>query len=64
MQSDMLEKARKYRDENTHYAKNWEEFEDIANNKIGFIKAMWCQDEKCEDEIREKNRFNIPLYAI
>ena len=54
MQSDMLEKARKYRDENTHYAKNWEEFEDIANNKIGFIKAMWCQDEKCEDEIREK----------
>ena len=54
MQSDMLEKARKYRDENTHYAKNWEEFEDIANNKIGFIKAMWCQDEKCEDEIKEK----------
>ena len=20
----------------------------------GFIKAMWCGDEKCEDEIKEK----------
>ncbi len=54
MQSDMLEKARKHISDNTHYAKNWEEFEEIANNKIGFIKAMWCQEEDCEEDIKEK----------
>ena len=25
---------------------------DIADNKPGFIKAMWCGDEACEEEIK------------
>ena len=54
MQSDMLKRAKKHRDEHTYIARNWEEFKEIANNKPGFIKAMWCKDEKCEEEIKEK----------
>ena len=54
MQSDMLERARKHRDEHTYIAKTMEELEDIAANKPGFIKAMWCQDEECENKIKEK----------
>lgn len=54
MQSDMLERARKHRDEHTYIAKTMEEMEDIAANKPGFIKAMWCQDEECENKIKEK----------
>ena len=34
-------------------AKNMEEMIDIANNKQGFIKAMWCGDEACEDKVKE-----------
>ena len=26
---------------------------DIANNQSGFIKAMWCGDEACENKIKE-----------
>ncbi len=54
MQSDMLERARRHRDTHTYVARSMEEFEKIINEKPGFIKAMWCQDESCEKEIKEK----------
>lgn len=54
MQADMLERARKHRDSHTYVATNMEEFEDLVANNPGFIKAMWCQDEACEKEIKDK----------
>ena len=39
--------------EKTHVAHNFEEFCDIAENKPGFIKAMWCGDVECEEKIKE-----------
>ncbi len=38
----------------TFVAKNYEEFLDIAENKLGFIKAMWCGDSACEDKIKDE----------
>ena len=52
IQKDMLEKARAHRDANTHTAKNWDEFKDIIENRQGFIKAMWCGETACEEEIK------------
>ena len=54
MQTDMLERARKHRDSHTYVATNMEEFEELIANKPGFVKAMWCQDEACEKEIKDK----------
>lgn len=54
IQKDMYEKALKHREENTHVAKNWDEFLDIINNKQGFIKAMWCGETECEEAIKEE----------
>ncbi len=53
MQSDMLQKARKHRDEHTYEAKTYDEFKDIIENKSGFVKAMWCGDLACEMKIKE-----------
>ena len=53
MHNDMLERARKHRDAHTYVATNYEEFKDIAENKPGFIKAMWCGDEACENKIKD-----------
>lgn len=53
MQSEMLERARKHRDENTFTASTYEEFKDTIQNKPGFVKAMWCGDEACELKIKE-----------
>lgn len=49
----MFEKAKSFRNNNTHDALNMEEFKDIEENKTGFVRAMWCGDSKCEEKIRE-----------
>ena len=54
--------ALKNREERTWVAHNWEEFLEIADNKSGFIKAMWCGDEECENKIKE--RTNIKSRCI
>lgn len=54
MQVEMLERARKHRDSHTYTAQNYEQFKDIAANKQGFIKAMWCGDRACEEKIKEE----------
>jgi len=54
IQKDMLEAARVRRDEATYTALTKEEFEQIFAEKTGFVKAMWCGEQACEDEIKEK----------
>lgn len=54
IQKDMLERARAHRDSHTYTARNMEELEEILNSKPGFVKAMWCGDQACEDTIKEK----------
>ena len=52
IQKDMLETARAHRDSHTYTAKNWEEFVDTINNRPGFVKAMWCGETECEENIK------------
>ena len=54
MQKEMLERARAHRDSHTYTAVNYDEFKDIIANKPGFVKAMWCGDQACEDKIKEE----------
>ena len=53
MQKEMLERARAHREAHTYKAANYDEFKDIIANKPGFVKAMWCMDEACENKIKE-----------
>jgi len=34
-------------------AHSYDEFLDIAENKPGFIRAMWCGDSECEDKLKD-----------
>ena len=52
IQKDMLEAARAHRDSHTFTATTWDEFVDTVNNKPGFIKAMWCGETECEENIK------------
>ncbi len=49
----MLEKARAHRDSHTYEARTYEEFKETIETKPGFVKAMWCGDQACEDKIKE-----------
>ena len=53
VQNNMFEIARTFRDEHTADVHNMEELEKQVNG--GYAKAMWCGEQTCEDEI--KNRF-------
>ena len=51
---ELVERASKNLAEKTHTAKSLEEFLDVAENKPGFIKAMWCGDAACEEAIKDR----------
>ena len=53
IQKDMLERARAHRDAHTYDAVTPEEFAKIAEEKPGFIRAMWCGSQECEDKLKE-----------
>ena len=54
IQKDMLERARAHREAHTYIAKNMEEMGAILTNTPGFVKAMWCGCQECEDKIKEE----------
>ena len=54
IQKDMLERARTHRETHTYDAYSKEEMKDIADNRPGFIRAMWCGCRECEDAIKEE----------
>ena len=56
MQKDILEAHKKFTLENTHLAETYSEFKDIMKNQRGFIKAFWCEDAKCESEIKDETK--------
>ena len=50
----LLNKAKANLEEKTYTAHNFEEMKDLAENKPGLIKAMWCGELACEEKIKEE----------
>lgn len=53
MQADLLAKAKAHLDSHISDAHNYEEFKQIAEEKTGFIRGMWCESLECELKIKE-----------
>ena len=53
IQKDMYNKALKRRNEMIYEASNYEEMNELSK-KPGFIKVNWCEDETCENKIKEE----------
>ena len=52
MQKDMFEKAKTFLEAHINTATTMDEMNEKFNENLGFIKAMWCGDEACEEEIK------------
>ena len=52
IQKDLYDKAKKFMDEHIYEATSIDEMKKSFEEKNGFVKAMWCGSEKCEDEIK------------
>ena len=51
----LYEKALKNRENRTYACTSIEEIKNVLAEKgDGFIKAMWCEDEACEDKVKEE----------
>lgn len=50
----LYQKALERREQMTYNALSMEELCDIADHKPGFIKAMWCGNRECEDQLKEQ----------
>ena len=50
----LYQKAIERRAAMTFTARDYAELKDIADNKPGFIKAMWCGDRECEDKLKDE----------
>ena len=50
----MYQKALDNRNRRTYACTTLDEITKSLENGDGFVKAMWCGDEACEDEIKEK----------
>ncbi|MET7019707.1 proline--tRNA ligase [Bacillus mycoides] len=50
----LFSKAKVFRDESTYSVTNFGEMKKIADEKQGFIKAMWCGELACEEKLKEE----------
>ena len=53
IQQNMYKICEENKEKKTNIAHNMEEFQKVINDNQGYIKAMWCGSEECEEKIHE-----------
>ncbi len=65
IQANLYEKAKRFREENTHEVNTWEEFKAaIDSNVPGFLYAHWDGSTETEDKIQEETKATIRCIPI
>ncbi len=59
IQNDMYQKAKQFRDDNTHIVDSYDELKDVVENKNGFALAHWDGSEETEKKIQEETKATI-----
>ena len=64
IQADLLERARRFRDDHTLKTTSRDEFRRVLEGRPGYIVAPWCGREECEAKIKTDTQAtirNLPL---
>lgn len=56
IENNLLKRSEDFTQKNTHSVNSYKEFKEIIKIKRGFIRAFWCEDEKCEVKIKEETK--------
>jgi prolyl-tRNA synthetase len=59
IQSNIYQKAHKFREESTHHVDSYQEFKEVLESKGGFIYAHWDGTSETEDKIKEETKATI-----
>jgi prolyl-tRNA synthetase len=61
IQNNLLDRAKKFLQENIFTVKTYDEFKKVLKEKGGFIRASWCSNSKCEQEIKDETGATIRI---
>ena len=61
MQKGLLEKSRRFREENTHIIDDYDQFKRQLEDQGGFFNAHWCGSADCEQKIKDETKATIRL---
>lgn len=64
IQHSLYEKARRFMEDNTHEAGDYEEFKKFMKEKRGFIWAFWDENPECEKKIKEETKATTRLLPL
>ncbi|MDZ4132964.1 MAG: His/Gly/Thr/Pro-type tRNA ligase C-terminal domain-containing protein, partial [Dethiobacteria bacterium] len=59
IQADMLERAIRFREDNTRSCSDYEEFKQLIEEKRGFIVSPWCGNSECEEKVKNDTKATI-----
>ena len=59
IQSNLLQRATKYRDDHITSVDTWEEFINVLDNKTGFVLAHWDGTAETEEKIKDQTKATI-----
>jgi prolyl-tRNA synthetase len=59
IQNSLFNKAKKLLEEDTATVKTYEEFQQVLQNKGGFLRASWCGNSTCEEKIKDETGATI-----
>ncbi|MCA6078053.1 proline--tRNA ligase [Fulvivirga sedimenti] len=64
IQANIYKRALAFREENTHFVDNYEEFKNLLDEKGGFIWAHWDGTPETEEKIKEETKATIRCIPI
>ena len=59
IQNNLFDTAKKFRNDNTYHANNWEEFKNLISKDSGFVYAHWDGTKETEQIIKNKTKATI-----
>jgi len=62
--SNLLDRATRFRDENTHQVDSYESFKEVLENKGGFLRVYWAGSSEDEELIKAETRATIRCFLM
>lgn len=64
IQASLLEQALKFRAENTHVPKTYEELQSLVKTARGYMQAAWCGDAACEAKVKADTKATLRFLPL
>jgi prolyl-tRNA synthetase len=59
IQNNLFRQAREFQEKNTYRVHNYQEFQEVLQEKKGFLQGFWCGTSNCEEEIKNETKATI-----